>query len=144
MSRIGVCGHVCCGTQGEQQCVGCLQCGVSATAHNIYTPKACAEPVHVMRRYTALLHHACCTLCLDREQNCLCCAQLKCCQIKYSWNCTVQVFSHTKKYHAYVCWNLMQVTEGQQRATDWCNICYCEELQSAPCVRLKCSHVFHK
>jgi len=33
--------------------------------------------------------------------------------------------------------------EEVQKSTDLCCICYVEDLSSAPCIRLNCSHVFH-
>ncbi len=35
------------------------------------------------------------------------------------------------------------VNMQQQTADDLCAICYVEELRAAPCIMLKCGHVYH-
>eukprot|EP01017_Pseudomicrothorax_dubius_P046940 TRINITY_DN8351_c0_g1_i1.p1 TRINITY_DN8351_c0_g1~~TRINITY_DN8351_c0_g1_i1.p1 ORF type:complete len:410 (+),score=32.69 TRINITY_DN8351_c0_g1_i1:307-1536(+) len=33
--------------------------------------------------------------------------------------------------------------EGAQKGDDYCNICFVEDLRSAPCVKIGCGHIFH-
>jgi E3 ubiquitin-protein ligase MYCBP2 len=120
-------GFTCAGFTDYQKAKHCRFCEDQLTKNN-------TAPIHASIKNHKALHDVCTKEECRGRRDQACCKTLACghfCNgVRNEKNCEL-------------CFNEKCCTDSNQSGDSFCNICWVESLQSAPCIKLKCGHIFH-